>query len=146
MIPLNKSFIDVYGRKFQNMAKEIDSIVSPYLTKNDTYFYNLLRQSLPNVADEKIRSEVSMMIEQKSVKEPYIAYFNQTVNAHKQIIDIFQLFSIVNGGAFGKIIKEFIEVTCILLINRSVETHETCGNLIALLSCLVFLLWFSIWR
>ena len=105
MIPLNKSFTDVYGRKFQNMAKGIDGIVSPYLTKNDRYFYDLLKQSLPNVADQKIRSEVSMMIEQKAVKEPFIAYFNQIVNAHEQILDTFQMFSIVNGGAFGKIIK-----------------------------------------
>lgn len=68
MIPLNKSFIDVYGRKFQNMAKEIDSIVSPYLNKNDTYFYDLLKQSLPYLPDDKIRTEVSGMIEQKAVK------------------------------------------------------------------------------
>ena len=86
------------------------------------------------------------MIEQKEVKEPFIATFNQTVNAHQQIFDSFQMFSTINGGAFGKVITDFAEVSCMLLINRSVETHEACGNLIVLLSCLVFLLVLSAWR
>lgn len=52
MIPLNKSFSEVYERKFQNTAEEIDRIISPYTSKNGTYFYELLKQSLAYVQNE----------------------------------------------------------------------------------------------
>lgn len=87
------------------MAEEINRIISPYVANNPTYFYDQLKQSLAYIGDEEFRAKVGEMIEQKEVKQPFINYFNETLAAHKQILGSFEMYSRINGGAFGKLIQ-----------------------------------------